>query len=506
MNKHKKTRLALAVFYMGILFVTGCFPEDSLEWSADGSIGLMRANKALYLVDGESGALTEVAKGGVQPWPDISDNGKWIVYSEELQCKSLAEGLKLLPANQVKRIKTHAEWMKKDIMVNGLRNGKLPQLLGKDLEYAEEYLDWVVCYLCETADANFLGKLTDEIISEGKNKKLTYCRVVMAQCGQLNDKKIVATSVTTIFKTTFSPDFKHIAYLMVNPERSGGDDIPDKMSYQLYIASPEHKIAAMQIFTDVAFGYDWREDSRAIAFMHGEMQDDSPSIGALREVEVADSNGVLLARTLDVAQGALATHTCQGHVQEPVGTLFYPWSKVEYGPGGRIFFASLALSLPAVKHDDPKLSLFCYDPITKAVSNVLPLDLSDYIRETMPAYQFSLSQDGKTVLLPLKKNRFVIYKLGSTSAEWPINEDEGFGEDAVLELAPAWKGNDEISCLVSEDFLARQGVEKPSRKEIVVLRTNGEFKRVLSKNWPNSLQSKTTEKIAPAVPIEQLIQ
>lgn len=492
--------LVFAVFCTGILFIAGCFPENSLEWSADGSVGLLQQDKTLYLVDSQSGKLTEVAKGNVMPWPDISDDGKLIAYSEKLQCDDLTDGLKLLPENLARKIKAHAEWMKNKIIANGLHNGEFPrlpetrisggmlsgdQLTEKTSEYTEGYRDWVIRCLCETADDNLIKKLTSEVVSREKNKKLIYYRLIVVPRERLSDKKIVATSISTIFKTMFSPDCSNIAYLMINPEGSEGNDVLDNMNYQLNIASPKQNIEAMLVAYDVAFGYDWRQDGQALAYMRGAMDDDM-SFGALSEVKVADSNGILLAKKPDLTAGAFVTHTCRGHTASRVGIVIYPWMKLQYGPGGRIFFTSLALSIPMINNNEPRLSLFCYDTVTQTVNDVLPSELSSYIDGAMSASQFSLSRDGKSVLLPIRDNRFMIYELGSRSPELPIEENEGFGEENVLEFAPAWKGNNEISCLVSEKshFLIKEGQEKYHRKEIVILGADGKFLRVLSENWP----------------------
>ena len=118
---------------------------------------------------------------------------------------------------------------------------------------------------------------------------------------------------------------------------------------------------------------------------------------------------------------------------------------------------------------------------------MLPLSVrEDYSSQAV--HEFALSPDGKKVLLPMSKSRFAIYKLGETSAEIPIAEAEGFGGENS-EWFPAWKGNNEISCLVSENshFLVEKGQAKHNRKEIVVLGADGEFRQVLSRNWPDEL-------------------
>jgi hypothetical protein len=111
--------LGLAVFYIAALFIVGCIPEDSLQWSEDGSVGLLRIDGALYIVDGNSGELTEVEKTNVSTLPDISDDGKLIAYCRGVQCSNASESLKVLPAGQVKMIKYYGADEKKYIELGG---------------------------------------------------------------------------------------------------------------------------------------------------------------------------------------------------------------------------------------------------------------------------------------------------------------------------------------------------------------------------------------------------
>ncbi|MHC4166216.1 MAG: hypothetical protein ACYSWQ_04610 [Planctomycetota bacterium] len=104
MNNRKAT-YGLTAFYIAAVFVMGCIPEESLEWSDDGSIGLFGSEKGLALIDGKTGKLTVVVKANVGPLPDISKDGSLIAYSESVDCNSLPEALKLLPPGQVKMIR-----------------------------------------------------------------------------------------------------------------------------------------------------------------------------------------------------------------------------------------------------------------------------------------------------------------------------------------------------------------------------------------------------------------
>ena len=153
------------------------------------------------------------------------------------------------------------------------------------------------------------------------------------------------------------------------------------------------------------------------------------------------------------------------------------------------------MSLPVSKTNEGRWSLFCYDSEIGTVSEVLPQKVSNNT-QVLAMLQFELSPDGKKVLLPIKNNRFVIYELGTDSMNIPIEENEGFGEEEISELIPSWKGNDEISFLVSGEshFLPeseiQEGEEEPGRNEIVVLNRTDNQSRVLSESWPDEVMDK----------------
>ena len=497
MNNHKMT-CGLVAFYAAAIFVVGCIPEKSLEWSEDGSVGLLRVDETLGLVDGETGELTLVAeKVGVLP--DISKDGTLIAYNEKVECSSLSEGLKLLPPNQVKMIKHHAEQLKKKYLAayaqyEQSRDDKPPfPLPEKDVQPPDNYWNWAVRYCCESADNELLEKVWNEEIEKGKKEPIYYFQVVVAPREDLAKKRVVTTpSMLEPFATQLSPDGKSVAYLMYTK----GTPASQEGEHSLYIASLQTDIKAMLVDSRVAIGYDWREDGKAIAYLSADSEytyRDDPVLGTLHEKTVADANGSLLAEPAQVPEhGSAETHRCTGKSLELVGAVFYSWFKVKYGLDNRIFFSSFVLSLPASKRDDPGCSLFCYDPVTATVTNLLPLRVSSHVSgQVFSLSQFALSPDGKYVLLPIKNNRFIVYELGTDSLEIPIPEEEGFGEEELPEIAPSWKGSNEMSFLVSEDshFLPKrqESTKKPARKEIVVLRMTDKQSRILSESWPGSL-------------------
>ena len=489
MSNHKMT-LGLAAFCAAVVFFVGCIPEDSLEWSQDGSIGLLRTEAGLCLIDGKTGALTEVVKGNVGLLPDISGDGNLIAYCEQVECTSLPQGLKLLPPGQVKMIEFYAEQARKSLFdAGGLKDGRFP-FPEKGLLTPHDYRNWAIRCLCENADDKLLKILGDEGIRKAKEMPIHYFQVVVVPRNAPDKKNIVATSLFSILATKLSPNSQHVAYLMHTQQGEVSNAFEE---HGLYVASLKGDVQAVHIGDRVAFGYDWSKDGKTIAYLDTDSQnlhDDNLILGSLKERTVADMDGRLLATpSVPPEQGSTYTHECTSQMASLGGAVFYPWLKVQYGPSGRIFFSSCLLPLPTSKKDEPKWSLFCYDSVTAAVTDVLPSIVSNYTAQAMMMSQFALSPDGRNVLLPIKNNRFVCYGLGTDSIEIPIKEDEGFGEEDVSELIPSWKGNDEISFLVAGNshFLpeTEEGAAAASRKEIIVLRRTDGTSRVLSESWPD---------------------
>jgi hypothetical protein len=490
MNNRMKS-FGLALFFVVAVFFIGCIPENSLEWSDDGSVGLLRVKGALYFVDGQSGELTEIAKENVQPWPDISKDGSLVAYSLEVDCNNLSDALKLLPAGQVKMIQYNAKKMSEDILKSGgLVDDKFPEP-EENLLKPESYKNWSIRYMCENADSELLKVLGDEGIKKGKEMNLSCFQVVVVSRSKLNDKRVVATNIFGTVGTRLSPDNQYVAYIMQT--QYGEED----MEYSLYITPLQGDIKTVLVDQRVALGYDWRKDSRALSYMNADTENlgqDEPAFGSLQERLVADQEHNLLADPVKLENkenGSVEMFTCSSEVSSLAGLIFYPWQKVRYGLDGRIFFSTCSMPLPISKKDEPGWSLFCYDSVTGMVSNVLPQSVLVYTSQAMDMLQFELSPDGKKVLLPIKKNRLVDYEFGTDKVGLPVFEDEEFGEEEIPALVPTFKGNDDITFLVSEKshYLTEAKGEKPDRYEVVVLNRSSLKGRILSQTWPDELMN-----------------
>lgn len=459
-----------------LVLLGGCFPEDSLDWSADGSVGLLRTDEGLYLVDGQTGKLTCVQAENVAPWPGLARDGARIIYSDEAACATLAEGLGALPASQVRMIERDARALRERILSGVLTVTDFNSVPDEALGYEHPYRSWVVRHLCEHADEPLGRKLGDQLLEQGKKSTLKRSRLIVVSRAEPDSRQVVTTSVLRLVRPRFSPDGRYVAYLAL---WNSDDD-----QAHLFVAAL-HSAAGgptVHVASRVALGFDWRPDSRALAYLQQEAGD--TILGVIFERQICNDNGLLeeiSAESLGPGAPGLAMHRCTGPARQLVGTLFEPLMKVQYGVGGRLFFSSASGRIPTSDLDEPKYLLFCYDSVTGAVADVLPAEASSYVGQTVNF--FSLSPDGRRVLLPMAKNRFALYELGSKSVIVPITEAEQFGED-LPEFLPSWKGNDAVSCLVAQNshFLTDEQRAR-QRKEIVVLDAAGDLQSVLSADW-----------------------
>jgi hypothetical protein len=177
---------------------------------------------------------------------------------------------------------------------------------------------------------------------------------------------------------------------------------------------------------------------------------------------------------------------CTGKAEELAGILYHPWMRVFYGPQGRILFASVKMSLPSSKLDEEEQTIFCYDSLTSAVSNLLP-HVPDEWQGNL--YLIELSGDYRKTLVPGKKNTLLLHGPDISSSKIIVDTNESFTDDSMPKLVAQWKGPDAFSCLVSEKshFLTDDPNTPHRRKEIVILDTEGKLVKILSNDWPDEL-------------------
>jgi hypothetical protein len=496
MTKKNPINLLLIASYAAITFILGCFPEDSLQWSATGSTGIYSKKGALFIVNGNTGSLTQVApKESTTRWPAISPDGSLIAFGRIVKVDHFNNALKLLPPTQAKLIDAHAEILKQKILAEGIKDSNFP-FIGKPVatdtgqkdSFNDQHIAWVQRGLVEKADKQLAEKIGSGLIKKTREKALTYFQLVLAPTADPNNRKILATSSQQFWRIRFSPDCRLIAY---GAERINGNTWD--VGYDLYVVSPAENIPATLLAPAVAIGYDFKTDSRVIAYIKPEdefFDTQKLTLGSLVERTIIDPNGKLLASPANLDGNDSSTiYVCTGATTELAGILYHPWMHVSYARDNRIFFASVKMSLPSSKLDYEKETIFCCDTLTGSVSEILPQIALDTLQGDL--YLFALSHDSREILLPGKKNTLGLYALGGNLelSKVIVDTNESFGDDSPPKLVAQWKGPDRFSCLVSEKshFLTNDPNTPARRKEIVILDANGNLKQILSKNWPDEL-------------------
>ena len=468
-------RMGLRVLCVAGVCLAGCFPDDSLEWSDDGSFGLLRVKGTLFLVDAQNERLTSVEPDGVSVMPDISADGRQIAYVKGFAYESVGEGLRLLPPTVAQMIQDDARQLERKVLAGFIAPSDLPADKDEKLDYMEPYVRWVVRCMCDKPGSALAEKLGPGKLAECRRREIGFSRLILANRTDLQNKKTLVTMPVAMYRPRFSPDGRHIAYVMPTPQ--------DEEKGILLVASVDGKVDALEVAGGVAVGYDWRPDSKALAYIR---QDGDPILGVLEEKVVIGDDGVPFTKPIDTTkENSVGTSRTMHPGRQFAGTLFQPTIHVAYGLDGRILLSSAAAAIPTAELDEPKISLFCYDRVTGTVTDILPGALRNQANQNMNF--FRLSPDGKRLLVPLKHNRFAIYELGSNDAVFPCEQDEGFGLDEMPDFLPSWKGNDQITALVSEKshLLVGRDEQPAHRKEIVVIGTRGQLRSVLSKDWPD---------------------
>jgi len=475
MNNAVNTCTLAALCYISTL-LGGCFPDETLNWSPDGSVGIMRVDDKLYLVDGTNGQLTPIAvDGGAGLMPDVSADGKQIAYVRGHTYETVEEGMRAVPEAAATTIRRLAAELAEKVLAGTVDVAGLSNTGESLLGQAEKHHPWVIRVMCQAPSPELAKRIGPEKLQECRQCELGANQLVVADRQKPDVARVITTLPVMIYRPRFSPDGRYVAYIVTSLDKD------DKAA--LAVAPLEATAAPVLVREPVAIGYDWRPDSKALAYIK---QDGDELLAVIEENVIVDEQGALVAQEIDMTKtDCLYKMMGEGRTTQFAGTLFEPTMHVKYGPEGRVLFSSIAVQIPTSQLDEPQYSLFCYDRLTGTISKILPAAIPQQASQAMNF--FSLSPDRRRLLVPLPKNRFAIYELGAGDAVLPIGEAEDLGDEDMPDFLPKWKGNDEITCLVSETshFLVGEDGEPHQRKEIVVLDVEGKLVKVLSADWPD---------------------
>jgi Tol biopolymer transport system component len=118
----------------------------------------------------------------------------------------------------------------------------------------------------------------------------------------------------TMYRPRFSPDGRHVAFLMPTPH--------NEEKATLIVASTDGKTDAIEVAAGVAIGFDWRPDSKAIAYVK---QDGDPILGAVEEKVLVAEDGVVPTEATDpITDDTVCTRRSTGATRQFAGPCFSP--------------------------------------------------------------------------------------------------------------------------------------------------------------------------------------
>jgi hypothetical protein len=441
----------------------GCFPIASMRWSDDGSVGVVATNEKGRLVDGRTGQAADLPP--LAGWvPSVTPDGKHVLYAVRQVFETAEAALAALPKAQQALVAKEADLVTAAVLAGDAGPGTVtewPALEHEPLGGTAVYRNLVLRAVCERADDRLTKAVAPGMLEHAKAQPAAVVQLRMAPIrdAAAGEGRAVAASLYTLTRPRLSPDGRLVAYLCHAVEDGKGGDAP----YDLWVSPLEGEPASVRLAANVAIGYAWRPDGRAVAYVSAVGEEGGrPIIGTLTTLEVVDADGTLLAQ--EAEGGGDADHVASAEPGQRAGVIFNRLASAAYLPSGRLLFSSIKVALPMSHLEgDPRQSLFAFDSVTGALADILPTSVS--ARMGGQAH-FELSPDGSRVLVPLGDEGFLVYGIGEAEAKAPLPAGTAAGSKAP---PPAWKGPDHVACWVKRGSDLLKGADLPEGGEDEVL-------------------------------------
>jgi len=452
----------------------GCYPLTSMRWSDSGAVGIVAKAEKGMLVDGKTGETTDLPALAAYV-PSVSPDGKTVLYAAYKTFETLEVALGTLPEAQQAMVTKEADRLAGLILAEGAAAGGVatwPDLEGGPLTTTDIYRTLVRRVMCEQADAQARAALAPGLAENVKAVPIRLVQLLAAPVATPADGRVLATSLYAMSRPTLSPDGRLVAYVC----HAITQDKDNQGGYDLWVSPAQGGPKAVRLAGDVALGFAWRPDSRALAYVAAVENPGQKIVGTLNTLEVAEAGGSLLAKA--APEGGDADFVASAEPVQRAGVVYNGNTTVAYLASGRLLLATAKVSLPmSLVAGDLAGSLFAYDEVTGGLADILPASAS--ARISGQGY-FELSPDGKRVLIPLGKEGFLVYTIGETEAQAPL--PEGASAESAAG-PPVWKGRDHVACWVNASSSLLVGTEaaKPGSDADVLVEVDldGNLVRVL---------------------------
>jgi hypothetical protein len=477
---------ALAVcLTLGVSVLPGCLPKKALDWSRDGQriavivkAGVLVADadgrvcgepfapgaqQAVWFPEGRN--LLVMRQADVTRWSDVA-----AILPEETRNQYVVLAARIfdeIKANQGKWPELKSEAEKSKDIVGTLERHNMPasadfarahsanRAAAVGLRIADDHRD---------ALKEFLG-------DDAKNLDALKATIWTLEVFDLSGDKptpvrALVQTLDTIHEMRVAPKGQAVAFT-VSPDSGLAAPDPDAV---LYVASADGSAPPRQVAERVSRYPDWTEDGERLAFVR------TNSTAPRHEDELR--LGSVSRRRVCGPQGTVLPDADKQPIEDLVGTLFLPMTRVRCLPDTRILFVAAEAHLPTTAKD------LRGQPALFAVSTAGQVKVERLIPKTpgAPAEQgiefFEPSPNGARIAFAtgdsaVKVVNILTGETWSLPGPFPSSSDQG-----LLRVIPAWRNDDEVSCIASE----RSPDGTPTRPEIVLV-SSGAITRVVSQPW-----------------------
>lgn len=472
-----------------VSLLSGCLPKKALDWSPDGRRIAVVANPGVFVADADGRLVAEPFAPGTQQaaWFPDSRNllvvrlaivTRWAdvaaILPEETRQQYLALAERIfgeIQANAGLWADLKSEMEKSSNIVGVLEKHNMPasaeiarahsgnRIAAISLRIAEEHPETLQQFL--GADA----KSVDEL-------KVTIWTLEVFDLG--SDKPVAArTLVRTlepILETRVAPKGQAVAFT-ISPDSGLATPDPDAA---LCVVPTDGSAPPRQVAERVSRYPDWTPDGEQLVFARTNAtaphHQDELRLGSISRRRVYGPEGAALP---DADKQA---------VEDLVGTLFLPMTRVRCLPDGRILFVAAEAKLPTTAKDlRAQSALFAVNPEAPVeVERLIPKEPGGKAEEGIEF--FEPGPDGTRIAFGTGASAVKVVNL-ATGEEWtvpgafPSNADKGLSR-----VLPAWRNAEEVSFIVNEG--SPHG--SPNRPEVVVGPSQTST-RAISKAWPDRI-------------------
>lgn len=433
------------------LALTACVPDKNLMWSPDGKQAAVFGDDGNLYLCSQDGTLSEKLLEGVLQGAWLSDSSK-LLLARAQTCTTWEEATQLLTDSDQDLLTDLTDKMYAIYSQNHDIEAAAESVLNLKV-LSEEQVDLMTLY----AKQAYPDLIEDEELEKDEplSADIVLLETIAVNNGTIEHIHTITAVPYMIWDLRISPDDHYAAFTA--GEVFGKNITPAG----LYLTSLEEQSEARRIAQNANLFPDWSTDGKYLIYAASASQlpQEELSLGALIRQQVADAQGLLE----ELPQR-----------EELAGLIMNPLMRVRCLPDNSVVFSAMEVQLPSVAADMPEtLNFFRFDPERPAtLQRMFPRSTDAYLGEWSSL--FEPSPDGTKIAFLDVNNRIAVITVST-------GEMEHIPDSNSEEMLPAWRGNDELTCL------GTMGQDEKKHNAVVIYSLDKNCATDLSQTWPDEV-------------------